>query len=95
MKSLEESWNEFLDKPFPEGYAGEEIEGICLATLDTVAAGCIDTFLDNSGRLDQQRISVLQDCARDLHVIVKYLDGKAKDYFEQLQSLAERILEAV
>jgi hypothetical protein len=94
MKEIEKSWNEFRDKPFPVAYTGMEVECICITTVDTFAAGCIDTFVDR-GRLDRRRISVLKDCAKDLGVVVKHLDGEAKDYFEQLRSLAEQVLSKV
>ena len=91
MKDVEKSCDEFRAKPFPEGYAGVEVEGICLASLDTFTAGCIDTFVDK-GCLDRRRISVLKDCAKDLNVVVEHLDGEAKYYFEHLRSLAEQVL---
>jgi hypothetical protein len=91
MKDIEKSWNEFRAKPFPEDYAGVEIESICLASLDTFSAGCIDTFIDRD-HLDRQQLSVLKDCTKDLNVVVKYLDGEAKDYFEHLRSLAKQVL---
>jgi hypothetical protein len=40
-------------------------------------------------------MSVLKDCAKDLGAVVKHLDGEAKDYFEQLRSLAEQVLSKV
>ena len=52
MEDIEKSWNEFRDKPFPVAYAGVEVEGICLTSLDTFAAGRIDTFVDR-GHLDR------------------------------------------
>ena len=95
MKDIEKSWNEFRAKPFPEGYAGIEVEGIELASLDTFAAGCIDTFIHNNGHLDQQRISILKDCSKDLDIVVKHLEGEAKNYFGHLQSLSQQVLRAV
>ena len=92
MKDIEKSWNEFLVKPFPGGQAGIEIEGIELASLDTFAAGCIDTFIHNRGHLDQQQSSLLEDCVKDLDVIVTHLDGETKIYFEHLRSLAKQVL---
>ncbi len=94
MKDVRESWNEFLAKPFPQDCVGEEVGGICLTTLDTFAAGCIDTFIDR-GRLDGRRTSVLKDCAKDLNVVVEHLDGDAKKYFDHLLSLTNQVLGAV
>jgi hypothetical protein len=95
MKDIEKSWNEFLVKPFPGGQAGIEIEGIELASLDTFAAGCIDTFIHNRGHLDQQQTSILKDCAKEIDVVVTHLDGEAKIYFERLRSLAKQVLHSV
>jgi hypothetical protein len=95
MNEIEKSWHHFLKKPFPEGIAGKEIEGIELAGLDSYSAGCIDTFIDNNGRLDQKRISVLQNCSKELDTVILHLDGEAKDYFEHLGNLAKQVLNAV
>ena len=94
MKGIEKSWSEFRAKPFPEGYAGVEVEGICLASLDTFSAGCIDTFVGR-GRLEQQQISSLKDCLKDLDLVVKHLDGEAKNYFDHLRSLANQVLHLI
>jgi hypothetical protein len=95
MKDIEKSWNDFLTQPFPEGYAGIEVNGVELASLDTFSAGCIDTFITNKGSLDVRRISILRDCVRDLNKVIKHLDGDAKNYFEQLRLLSEQVLKAV
>ena len=92
MNDVEKIWRDFEAKPFPAGYAGVEVKGIELASLDTFAAGCIDAFVRNRGRLDLGRVSILKQCVSELGVVVKNLDGEAKDYFEQLRLLAERVL---
>ena len=92
MNNIEEIWRDFVAKPFPEGYAGVEVEGIELASLDTFAAGCIDTFLSNRGHLDAGRVSALKQCASELATVVKNLDGEAKGYFEQLHLITRQVL---
>lgn len=95
MNNIEEIWREFEAEPFPEGYAGVEVEGVELAASDTFAAGCIDTFVSNGGRLDAGRVSVLKRCADELGIVIKGLDGEAKEYFERLHLLARQVLRLV
>ncbi|MDQ3652621.1 MAG: hypothetical protein M3458_20565 [Acidobacteriota bacterium] len=95
MNDIEKIWRDFEAKPFPEGYAGVEIEGIELASLDTFAAGCIDTFVRNEGRLDAGRISILKECAAELAIVAQKLEGEAQDYFEKLHLLTVKVLRLV
>lgn len=95
MKDIEESWNEFLEKPFPEDCVGLEVEGVELISLDTFSAGCIDTFIANRGSLDAQRILTLKDCLPELDKVVKHLKGDAKNYFEHLRLMSEEVLRNV
>ena len=92
MNSVEEARRDFAARPFPEGYAGVEVEGIELASLDTFAAGCIDTYVRSNGRLDAGRLSILKRCAAELEAVVNNLDGEAKEYFERLQLLSGEVL---
>ncbi len=95
MNEIEKSWNEFLEKPFPEDCVGLEVEGIELVSLDTYSAGCIDTFIANKGNLDAQRISTLKDCLREIDKVLKHLKGDAKNYFEHLRLLSKQVLKSV
>ena len=95
MSDIGKMWRAFQAKPFPEGCAGVSIEGVELASLDTFAAGCIDTFVETRGRLNSRRISILRQCSKELEVVVKNLNGEARSYFEQLQSLSEKVLQSV
>jgi hypothetical protein len=88
-------WNEWKRIPFPSEYGGKDVAGICVTSLDTFAAGCIDTFVSRNGRLDNQRISVLEKCKNDLEVVVNSLDGNAHTYFNDLLLLSKRVLQLV
>jgi len=95
MGTLEEICNmrnEWKEIPFPKGYAGKQVAGICITTLDTFAAGCIDTFISRKGRLDKRRLSVLEECKKNLEIVVKNIDGKAQTYFRKLLQICERVL---
>jgi hypothetical protein len=81
--------------PFPSEYGGKDVAGICVTSVDTFAAGCIDTFVSRQGRLDEKRIKVLESCKTDLEVIVNSLDGEARIYFDKLLLLCRRVLQLV
>ena len=94
-RAFETLWREHCAAPFPEGLAGEDVAGICLASLDTFTAGCIDAFLAHGGKLDSLRTAVLGLCYRDLSVVVSELEGEGQRYFTRLEKLARTVLEAV
>ena len=87
-------WDDWNAIPFPSDYGGRDVAGICLTTLDTFTAGCIDTFIANNGRLDKRQIPVLEQCKSDLEVVVSCLDGAAQNYFNALLVLAKRVLQS-
>jgi hypothetical protein len=93
--AVETLWRDHCAVPFPKGLAGEEIAGICLVSLDTFAAGCIQTFLGYAGKLDDERLAVLDSCSRELAVVVPQLNGEGKDYFSRLEKLMRLVLETV
>ena len=92
VSEIEIIWNEWKAIPFPSDYAGEDVEDICLVSLDTYAAGCIDTFVSRKGSLDTERISILKKCEKDLKIVVAKLEGDAKFYFERLLQMKQRKL---
>jgi hypothetical protein len=65
-----------------------------LMTLDTVISGCVTYFLDAEGRLDPQRVEILQSCLDDLNSLLPELDQEAAPYFERLAKLGHLLLEA-
>jgi len=84
-----------LTRRFPAGYGGEDIDGIDLVLLDAETVGCISSFLNNGNEVDLERTAILGRCHRDLAVVVRQLNGEAKDYFSQLETLAELVLDAI
>ena len=93
MNEIKRLWVEFATRPFPPELTGsEEIDGINLVSLDTFAAGCIDTFLERKVCLDAQRTLALEQCVRELAIIERKLTGDAKAYFVELRILSEKVL---
>jgi hypothetical protein len=96
MNEIKRLWVEFDARPFPPELTGaEEIDGINLASLDTFAAGCIDTFLERKACLDAQRTLVLEQCVRELAIIERNVTGDAKAYFVELRILSEKVLRSL
>ena len=95
LKAIEDQWRSHCAIPFPEGVAGDEVSGICLVSLDTYAAGCIQTYLECAGALDHNRLRVLESCTQDLAIVVPELTGDARDYFSRLEKLARLVLQSV
>ena len=91
---IEKLWLEFRSLPYPESSA-EEVKGICVITLDTFTAGCIDTFISGKGRLDKKRKSILRQSQKELEIVVDNLSGEGKTYFEKLLNLTDKIVPAL
>ena len=91
LQEIEKLWNEFGKISFPEDI--EDIdERMNLISLDSFAAGCIDTFIDNKGSLDKKRQNILESCRNDLQIVISDLKDETKVYFEKLLVLADKII---
>jgi hypothetical protein len=95
VSEVKAMWNDWNTIPFPSGYAGEEVAGICVVSLDTYTAGCIQTFVSCKGSLDAERISILKKCEKDLEIVTNKLEGDAKLYFERLLQMTKKVLTTV
>ncbi len=95
VEEIRSMWDEWKRIPFPSEYGGKDVAGICVTSLDTFAAGCIDTFIFRKGRLDERRITTLEKCRDDLEVVVNQMHGNARLYFDNLLFLSKRVLQLV
>jgi hypothetical protein len=91
MDPFQRRWQAFKQRPFPEGFAGREIGGVDLATVDSGAAGCITAFIDN-GSLDSSQMEVLTRSMLNLRRALPELEGDPMLYFEELMALIEGVL---
>ena len=91
LNEIKHRWSIFCGEPFPDSMAGHEVDGICVTSLDTFAAGCIDTFVTN-GSLDLHRRDVLESCFKELQVVVPQLTGEPQNYFRELLRLSRAVL---
>jgi hypothetical protein len=92
--SFTEDWKAWRQRPFPSEVSASTELGFDLLSIDTFAAGCLDTF-SKFGTLDEQRISALERCLGDLHPLLSQVPDSAGDYFAELANLCRRVLGAV
>jgi hypothetical protein len=91
IESLQARWRSFVRRPFPRGCAANEVNGVCLPSTDSLAAGCIETFV-STDQLDAERTGVLRHCLADLQRAAPALAGEARAYFTELEALARLVL---
>ncbi|NJN70040.1 MAG: hypothetical protein HC801_07065 [Nitrospira sp.] len=63
-----------------------------LMTLDTVISGCVVYYLESSDGLDNQRLTIVKDCLRDLDDLTTELETDCQPYFLRLRELGEMLL---
>jgi hypothetical protein len=61
-------------------------------TLDTVISGCVVYYLESSDGLDNQRLTIVKDCLRDLDDLTTELEPDCQPYFLRLRELGEMLL---
>lgn len=92
MNEENKLWEEFKNVPFPTDLAGEEINGVDPAEIDTYVAGCICSYI-KGGVIDDKRIEILKKCLMDIQTIQPKLDKESKRYFSLLSSLGSAVID--
>ena len=95
IKHIQTLWEDFQALPFPSELVREEIRAIDPVTLDTVAAGCIDTFIAQEGHVDLWRCAILGLCFHDIALLTYKLEGESQAYFQQLEELVRLVLQSI
>ena len=65
MDDLKKKWDAFKARPFPDELAGEDIQDVCITSLDTYVAGCIDSYITGK-TLGYEKTIILQKCLQDI-----------------------------
>jgi hypothetical protein len=94
LKRIRKLWDEYQKQPFPEGYAGKDVNDICVTSLDSFAAGCISAYVGN-GKLDKKRINILKSCLDELDSILPELNEYPKEYFLNLKEICVGIVKSL
>jgi hypothetical protein len=88
-------WKQHCSEAVPLRLVGKRVQGIEVTSLDTYAAGCIQTFIDRKGKLDLWRTAILGRCYRDISVVALSLKGREKAYYKRLMILTGLVLQMV
>lgn len=91
MEELRKKWDAYRALEFPRGCADLDPAGVCLASTDSYAAGCITTYL-SQGYLDAERIKILTNCVSDLDEALRELEGDMWVYFDTLRTISREVL---
>jgi hypothetical protein len=88
-RAIETAWEQHCSTGWPRFSSPHEGQ---LMTLDTVISGCVVYYLDSSDGLDDQRITIVKDCLRDLDDLTAELEADCLPYFRCLRELGEMLL---
>jgi hypothetical protein len=86
-----DDWDMWKTRPFPREVPASTDLGFELRSIDSAAAGCLDSFA-KCGALDDERTGVLEGCLRDLQKLLPEVPEPARDYFADLAALCRRVL---
>jgi hypothetical protein len=88
-QSIETAWAQHRGNDWPKFTSSNQGH---LMTLDTVISGCVVYYLDTPEGLDRQRVTILEDCLKDLDDLTGELDADSQTYFLCLRRLGEMLL---
>lgn len=91
VHTIKSIWEHFKMRPYPDN---AHIENLELEKLDTFMAGCISSYLSNSGELDTNKIQILQKCIIDLNKDIVKIPDTARKRFDLLSILSSIVLKA-
>jgi hypothetical protein len=78
--------------PFPADARGAEVEGVDLVLLDSLAAGCISSIVEQVEQGDSAKLSLLAELAQKIRTVSAHLDGETGRYFARLEKVVEAAL---
>jgi hypothetical protein len=88
-QSIETAWDQHRGNDWPQFTSSNQGQ---LMTLDTVISGCVVYYLDTPEGLDRQRVTIVEDCLKDLDDLTGELDADSQAYFLRLRRLGEMLL---
>jgi hypothetical protein len=79
--------------PFPKGYAGVEIHGVDLSSLDDLIFGVASHYTNNHRSVSPDHVVALSTALLDLEKVMPDLaTDAARDYFQQSMDVASYLL---
>lgn len=82
-------YKRFSHRPFPRGWAGRDVAGVCLVMANSTVAGCVSTWLSRDGELDDERWDRLSEALEHLDRVVPVLSAEphAGRYFKEIRDI--------
>ncbi|MGV9292938.1 MULTISPECIES: hypothetical protein [Amycolatopsis] len=81
--------------PFPSRYrGGADVAGFDMVLLDAHPAGCVSTWLQRQGLLDDWRWNILAEYKQRLIRVIPELDAYGREYYQRLLDMTVLVLEA-
>jgi hypothetical protein len=92
--NISELWIAHSQFRFPKGYEGRDVNGICVALVDTYASGCISSYMCHDEKsIDIERYQILQKCMKEIELFLPYLKDDAFEYFARLHEMCSLIID--
>ncbi|MET9262697.1 hypothetical protein [Amycolatopsis sp. NPDC004079] len=80
--------------PFPRRWRGTDVAAVDTVMLDENSSGCISTWLQRQGLLDDRRWNILAECEQQLIRVIPELDAYGREYYQRLLDMTVLVLEA-
>lgn len=92
-EQLSELWVSHSDVRFPQGYGGIDVNGVCVTSVDSAAAGCISSYMGKESHFfDIERTQILMKCKSEIELALPAIEGEAYEYFSRLHELCHLVL---
>ena len=89
---LVERWSHFRERPFPHGWGGAEVAGVCLVSLDSAMAGLVSSYVERRRKFRPGGIDLLRRLHNDPRRVLPSLTDEAADYFTEWDGLVATTL---
>lgn len=93
LTAVAELWKAHREAAFPGRLRGTDVAGVEMVMLDSDVVGCVSTWLDNGGAVEDRWWDVLATCERQLERVVPELSGYEASYYRRLLDMTALVLD--
>jgi hypothetical protein len=93
VRAVAELYEEHRRAAFPPRLKIDDANGVEMVGLDCRVAGCVGTWLENRGRVDNRRWDTLAECELLLNRAIPALNEAEAFYYRRLLTMTVLILE--
>ena len=92
MTAVARLWEAHSEAPFPSRLTSVDVAGVEMVMLDADVAGCVSTWLNNGGNIDDRWWAVLATRERQLERVVPKLSDREAAYYQRLLDMTVLVL---